>query len=603
MRSPVLFNPVKSIFRDTPSTVWISRLAWLLLGFGVVIRTIQYGANRALWADEAKLALNLVDRSYGELLQPLDYDQIAPVGFLWAEKGIVQLFGQTEYALRLVPFVAGLASLILFYRLASSILSLSGWNGSGKPSAAPIHSAQSVELGVPPESVGSDATADAFVKVHKTERSPTAFGSLYLSPIALPIALLLFVCSSDLVYYASEVKQYSSDVAIALLLSLVLLEVRRPVLSQKQVAIASVVGAIALWCSHPAVFVLTGIELTYLVSALRPRRKNRRFHPHDSKKIQWGKRFIMYGAWSLSFAAFYGVTILNHPAEGTLTTSWDYTFPESWTDLDWLFYALKRFFRNPLRFPDGIDEVAIALFLLGCFALARRTSGRLCFLLAPIGVTLVASYLQRYPFRDRLVLFLVPYFMLLLAVGAAYGWDLWRPPRSGFETSSELDQKEGGSIFQYVHRASSVIFIGLWLSVPLWSGSQFLVSPSQFEDIRPLMAYVQSHRQSGDRLYVFQKSQYQFEYYASAYGFQSGDYVISADPDRVAEQDFSAAKKAAYRRDLKQFRGERVWLLVADTSMRDDTEFLLSQFDALGQQQDQLTTPYPASFVSLYDLT
>lgn len=582
MRSPTLSTVVKSISQGASSLGWISRLSWLLLGFGLIIRSIQYGANRALWADEAKLALNLIDRSYGELLQPLDYDQIAPVGFLWAEKAVVQLLGPTEYALRLVPFVAGLASLLLFYRLAQVMLDCSVSSRLNEPPVPP-------QLGSEPHS-GSNS---------EIPRSPFAFKSLYLLPVALPVALVLFVCLPDLVYYASEVKQYSSDVAIALLLSLVLLNVRRPALSRGQVAIASLVGAIALWCSHPAVLVLTGLELTYLVPALLHCWANRPL----SGSIQWGNRLVMYGIWGLSFAAFYGVTILNHPAEGTLTTSWDYTFPESWLDLDWLFYAVKRFFRNPLRFPNGIDDVAIALFGLGCFVLARRSVGRLGFLLAPVGITLAASYLGKYPFRDRLVLFLVPYFIVVLAIGAAYDWPMGRSPRATSHASSQPS-------LSWRHRAlrqsgrgiSALLIIGL-LSVPLWNGGQLLVSPSQFEDIRPLMEYVQTHRQLGDRLYVFQKSQYQFEYYAPTYGFEPGDYVVSADPDRVAERDFSAAKKAAYRQDLKQFQGEQVWFLVADTSLREDTEFLLSQLDALGQQRDQLNSQYPASFVYLYDLT
>ena len=69
------------------------KLAWIIIGFGILIRLIQYLYNRSLWADEAVLALNIVNRSYLELLQPLDYDQAAPIGFLLVEKLAVQLFG------------------------------------------------------------------------------------------------------------------------------------------------------------------------------------------------------------------------------------------------------------------------------------------------------------------------------------------------------------------------------------------------------------------------------------------------------------------------------------------------------------------------------
>lgn len=74
----------------------------------------QYLYNRSLWADEAVLALNIVNRSYLELLQPLDYDQAAPIGFLIVEKFAVQLFGDNEYSLRLFPLLSGIISLLLF---------------------------------------------------------------------------------------------------------------------------------------------------------------------------------------------------------------------------------------------------------------------------------------------------------------------------------------------------------------------------------------------------------------------------------------------------------------------------------------------------------
>ena len=77
--------------------------------------------NRSLWADEAVLALNIVNRSYWELLQPLDYEQGAPVGFLLVEKLAIGVFGNNEYALRLFPLLSGIISLFLFYILAKYV--------------------------------------------------------------------------------------------------------------------------------------------------------------------------------------------------------------------------------------------------------------------------------------------------------------------------------------------------------------------------------------------------------------------------------------------------------------------------------------------------
>ena len=64
---------------------WVPVLGELdMLALGVLLRLRAYFHNRALWLDEVYLALNLVPRSYAELLQPLDHDQGAPLGFLLA---------------------------------------------------------------------------------------------------------------------------------------------------------------------------------------------------------------------------------------------------------------------------------------------------------------------------------------------------------------------------------------------------------------------------------------------------------------------------------------------------------------------------------------
>jgi predicted membrane-bound mannosyltransferase len=118
---------------------------------------------RSLWLDEATLALNVLDRGFSSLTGELDFNQGAPVGFLFAEKVLTIFIGSSEYALRLFPLVCSLASIYLFSLLARRLL----------------------------------------------------------PDYAVPIALLLFATASGLIYYASVLKQYSSDVAMALFLTLV----------------------------------------------------------------------------------------------------------------------------------------------------------------------------------------------------------------------------------------------------------------------------------------------------------------------------------------------------------------------------------------------
>ena len=89
-------------------------LLWFIIAFGIVLRLIQYLANRSLWVDEAALASSIVTRTYRGLLQPLDYYQSAPTGFLMVERFFVELFGNSEYSLRLFPLLAWISSLFFF---------------------------------------------------------------------------------------------------------------------------------------------------------------------------------------------------------------------------------------------------------------------------------------------------------------------------------------------------------------------------------------------------------------------------------------------------------------------------------------------------------
>jgi hypothetical protein len=131
---------------------------WILLAVGILFRLARFIAGRALWYDEILLADNIVHRSIADLLfKKLDYWQAAPAGFLLLERLCVDAFGPGERSLRLVPLVAGIAAMVVFRALALRML-----------------------------------------------RRPAAL-----------LAIALFACLGPLIYYASEVKQYSSDAAFA----------------------------------------------------------------------------------------------------------------------------------------------------------------------------------------------------------------------------------------------------------------------------------------------------------------------------------------------------------------------------------------------------
>jgi hypothetical protein len=192
---------------------WDKAIAALLIMFGVILRLRQYLTGRSLWVDEAMLALNIVERNFAGMFQPLDYDQGAPIGFLLVQKLFNAILGKHEFALRLFPFLIGLISLGLFYLLLKRITSRAG----------------------------------------------------------LLVALALFAFNPRLIYYSSEVKQYILDVAVAISLLLIAVPVFSASPRKKDFAWLALAGVAALWFSHPALFVLAGIGLALMIVTLQRR--------------------------------------------------------------------------------------------------------------------------------------------------------------------------------------------------------------------------------------------------------------------------------------------------------------------------------------------
>ncbi len=104
-------------------TIYLSRwFVVLIILIGTAARLRQYLFNRSLWGDEAALALNIIKHGYLDLFKPLDYSQAAPSFFLITVNFLTEIFGYSEYVLRLVPLSASIISLFLLWYLSKKLL-------------------------------------------------------------------------------------------------------------------------------------------------------------------------------------------------------------------------------------------------------------------------------------------------------------------------------------------------------------------------------------------------------------------------------------------------------------------------------------------------
>ncbi len=481
-------------------------LLWLLVGLGVLLRLAQYLYNRSLWVDEAALALNIRNRSFSELFYPLDYAQAAPIGFLIVEKLLYQTLGHSEYVLRLFPFLCGVIALFLLRKVAVD----------------------------------------------------------FLGEQAALISLGLFAVSSRLVYYASELKPYSSDVCIALLLYALTTSIRSKRFTIPRMALFGIVGGIAICFSYPAVFVLAGIGLSLTL-----------FHLSRKEWAKVGYLSIPCGLWSAAFLVCYFLSIAVQTRDEAFYTYWSHSFmpifPTSFSDPDWF---VETFFG--VLNPAGLilPGLAAFVFLVGCVSMFQRERTRLSLLLSPILLTLVASGLHKYPFADRLLLFIVPSLLLVVAEGAIY-------VREKTRSASAM---------------IGLILIGLLCLRPFLAAGHRLFSPYTNEEIKPVLAYVKAHWQDGDILYLAPGARLAFEFYSEDYGFREGDYIFGTATGEQWSRDAE---------ELGKLRGrDRVWIVFSHLHWEsgiNEEIMLLYHLDGIGSRLDSFRAPNAATY--LYDLS
>ena len=495
-------------YRHTSSLIQLCSLFLVL--FGIFLRVWQYAVNRSLWLDEAMLALNIVNRSFGGLTQPLDYDQGAPIGFLIIEKMIVQLIGYQDYILRMFPLLSGIMAVFLMWKAAQNYIARSG---------------------------------------------------------AL-IALGLFVVSEQLIYYSSELKQYSSDVMILLLLLVIaskcMEESAKP---SRLILLLAVVGTLGIWMSHPALFIVMGIGLVLSLDGF----------------IKRGWRGLVQSApllllWLASFFICYLISLRFLSANTDLTSYWrNYFMPmPPWTDAGWFSRAWYGLLYNPV----GLSSVRIGTMILlsGFISILLKRWQLALLLVVPLALTLLASAFGKYPFGGRLLLFAVPTVFLLIAEGV------------------ERIRLVLLRINPWISFFATVILVTLFLYQPTWVALRNLKHPNMVEHIKPVLSYLIHNKVNRDSIYVYYGARAAFKYYASLHGLSEGDYIAGIS---------SRQEPHKYIQDIDKLRGlNRVWIVFSHNCSWckvNEKLFFLDHLDKLGVRVEEIESSGASLY--LYDLS
>ena len=484
----------------------LAATTWGLIAIGALLRLRQYFSNRSLWIDEAMLALNLIRRSAAGLARPLEHHQYAPLGFLLLEKAAIALFGSGERALRLVPLLAGLAALPVFAALARGV-------------------------------AGSRA--------------------------ATLLSVALFAVSGQVVYYASEAKQYSTDVLVAAVLLLAAVPFLDAPFEGRRALIFAGAGALAIWFSHPAVFVLAGIGVVLLAASVR-----------GGEARALGRIVAAGAVWLASFAGSWALLLRHGGSDRRIHDYWSDAFapfpPRSVLDLRWYLGRFVSMFTDPLGFETVSWGIAVLAFLAGAIYVLRGRRLRLGLLLLPVFFALAASALKSYPFDGRLLLFAVPGLLLVIGEGAA------------------------GMVAPGGDRRIAALAVGLLFLMPVVRAGEALARPRTHQETKSVLEAVRARLLPGDLIYGYRSSP-SFEYYLPRLGIDPARYVAGLG----REDDWPG-----YARDLARLRGRRAWIVFANLSPAEEegiVPFFRYVLDGLGRRGAAVERRGAAAY--FYDLS
>ncbi|WP_435010113.1 glycosyltransferase family 39 protein [Tundrisphaera lichenicola] len=337
-------------------TIVRTLLAFLTLG--LVWRVARYAACPPLWGDEAFIAVSLLTRDFAGLLRPLDYLQIAPVGFLGFELAVVRLLGPSENALRLLPFLSGIASLLLFERLARRLVD---------------------------------------------RRSAL-------------IAVGIFAASFYPVRHATELKPYSTDLLISLIATGMAWSTIRDIKNTGRWLGLTVLIAIGVWFSYPLVLVAAGLGMVLaLTVASRPSRKVLVLFAIFGlmTSASWLASYFGAARPQARVTPLYAELKTWEGAFPPLSRPWLLPY--------WLIDVHTGNMLAYPNGGNHFASVGTAfLVAFGGLSLWHKRPLVLALLLSPLVPTFLASAIHRYPYGTsaRISLYMAPAFCLLAGLGA-----------------------------------------------------------------------------------------------------------------------------------------------------------------------------------------
>jgi hypothetical protein len=466
------------------------------VAIGIVLRAVQYFACTSLWLDELALVNALEVHRLSDLgVRPIAFGQTAPLGYEFLVKLLLLARPSSDLTLRLPSFIVGCAAVPLAGLVAT-------------------------------RTVARD----------------------YAWTASLGVAL-----APPLIFQSAQVKPYSEDVALSLLLLWLALGDFDRSRSHPSRALA-VTGCLAPWFSFASLFVVAAISLAWLVQAAG------RHEPVDRPRI-----VLTICCWGAACVAseVLAQRLVDPTLRQFMHSFWAGGFPppslRPRAVAAWLSDALSSIVRQLTGDRGGRPLVALAF--VGVVGTWCRSPAKATALGMPIVFAVCAAALRQYPLTDRPSLWAAPILLTASLSGAVFG-------------ARVLGARRWPSAVVPCAVASAAVAM------------MFQESPvvQRKQDIKPVLRHIASTAQPGDALYVH------FEAWQAATFYRG---MLRHPPMTIIEGSCSSTDRRRPLLEIDRLRAHhRVWVLFSPINpLRDESPLILRYLDTIGDQRDAIRGP------------
>jgi len=342
----------------------------------------------------------------------------------------------------------------------------------------------------------------------------------FIGPQASLLATGLLAFCPVLIIRTAILEPYSTDVFVSLIVLLVIKRMSYAKLIFKESLILSFIGLVCFFFSLPSIFILMSGSLSLIIMSLFKNQRHRIF-PLTLILISWVSGLFVYYIYALKYFS----------NTSYILQDWSDRFLPSCYD-PYLISEIIGRLADLMRSRMGIPSIGgMGLMVVGSIFMWRTKRCQSLVFLSTLFMVILASCMNKYPFYGRVLIFLIPVFILMMA--------------SGYEFIVIRFKK---NYLKWVGVLISILII----YQPLGETQQKLQGYSEGKGMEPIIKYIHNNYLEGDIVYYFTDDKLKLSYYKERSGFVLKNFI----------QGVSYMENEKYIEEIKKLSTfKRVWVI------------------------------------------